>query len=87
MSGWLDVVRDNVSFTSFANMRNLFGEVPFLSLFSAAASTASFHQNTGVLDFVNPKIGTYGVTPNGNGGEQAERRACGFGNGSDLIKA
>lgn len=27
-----------------------------------------YHVNAGVLRFVNPKIGTYGVTPNGNGG-------------------
>lgn len=75
MSGWLDVMRDNVSFETIANMRNLFGQVPFLSLFSAAASTASFHTNAGVLEFVNLRIGTYGVTPNGNGGEQTQRLA------------
>lgn len=68
MSGWLDVVRDNVSLNSLTSMRNLLGQMPFLSLFSAAASTASLHDNGGVLEFVNPKIGTYGVTPNGNGG-------------------
>lgn len=27
-----------------------------------------WHRNVGVLKYVNPKIGTYGVTPNGNGG-------------------
>lgn len=29
---------------------------------------ASYHENAGVLQYVNPKIGTYGITPNGNGG-------------------
>jgi hypothetical protein len=29
---------------------------------------ASHHANAGVLQYVNPKIGTYGITPNGNGG-------------------
>jgi putative alpha-1,2-mannosidase len=28
----------------------------------------SFHNNAGVLQYVNPKIGTYGVLPNQNGG-------------------
>ncbi|KAK2764484.1 hypothetical protein FQN54_009179 [Arachnomyces sp. PD_36] len=27
-----------------------------------------YHENAGVLKYVNPLIGTYGVTPNGNGG-------------------
>ncbi|KAK4505215.1 hypothetical protein PRZ48_003178 [Zasmidium cellare] len=31
-------------------------------------STGNWHDGAGVLQFVNPKIGTYGVTPNGNGG-------------------
>ncbi|KAF2165054.1 glycoside hydrolase family 92 protein [Zasmidium cellare ATCC 36951] len=38
---------------------------------SASASgggSANWHDNVGVLEFVNPKIGTYGITPNGNGG-------------------
>lgn len=29
---------------------------------------SGYHRNAGVLKYVNPKIGTYGVTPNGNGG-------------------
>ncbi|TKA74626.1 hypothetical protein B0A55_05971, partial [Friedmanniomyces simplex] len=32
------------------------------------AVAASYHDNAGVLQYVNPKIGTYGLTPNGNGG-------------------
>lgn len=32
------------------------------------AYAASYHGNAGVLQYVNPRIGTYGVTPNGNGG-------------------
>jgi putative alpha-1,2-mannosidase len=35
--------------------------------FSPHASQ-SYHDNAGVLRYVNPKIGTSGVTPNGNGG-------------------
>ncbi|KAK3670398.1 hypothetical protein LTR78_009751 [Recurvomyces mirabilis] len=31
-------------------------------------ATSSYHDNAGVLQYVNPKIGTYGITPNGNGG-------------------
>jgi putative alpha-1,2-mannosidase len=31
-------------------------------------AVASHHDGAGVLRHVNPKIGTYGVTPNGNGG-------------------
>lgn len=33
-----------------------------------SAFTARYHDNAGVLRYVDPKIGTYGVTPNGNGG-------------------
>jgi len=29
---------------------------------------SSYHEDVGVLKFVNPLIGTYGTTPNGNGG-------------------
>ncbi|KAH9812635.1 hypothetical protein Tdes44962_MAKER05762 [Teratosphaeria destructans] len=39
----------------------------FTSLFTYNVA-ASYHDNTGVLRYVNPKIGTYGTTPNGNGG-------------------
>ncbi|KAI5358027.1 Putative alpha-1,2-mannosidase, six-hairpin glycosidase superfamily [Septoria linicola] len=35
---------------------------------SPAAREHDYHQNAGVLKYVDPKIGTYGVTPNGNGG-------------------
>lgn len=31
-------------------------------------SNGSYHNHAGVLDFVNPLIGTYGTTPDGNGG-------------------
>ncbi|OGE50915.1 hypothetical protein PENARI_c015G00559 [Penicillium arizonense] len=30
--------------------------------------STDYHENAGVLNFVNPLIGTYGTTPNGNGG-------------------
>lgn len=29
---------------------------------------SNYHENVGVLKYVNPKIGTSGITPNGNGG-------------------
>nr|POF11069.1 hypothetical protein CFP56_75588 [Quercus suber] len=32
------------------------------------ATTSPYHHDAGALRYVNPKIGTYGVTPNGNGG-------------------
>lgn len=35
---------------------------------SKVYSKPLYHENAGVLRFVNPKIGTYGITPNGNGG-------------------
>lgn len=52
----------------FSKMRSL-----FLATFAAATSYASspistYHTNPGVLQHVNPKIGTSGTTPNGNGG-------------------
>jgi len=47
-------------------MRGLCKYIPALSAPGIFAS--SYHDNTGVLRYVNPKIGTYGVTPNGNGG-------------------
>lgn len=34
----------------------------------AILSQEDYHAKAGVLKYVNPKIGTYGVTPNGNGG-------------------
>ena len=44
----------------------------YTNLFSwgakAVATPASYHHDAGVLRYVNPKIGTYGTTPNGNGG-------------------
>lgn len=64
MSGWLGAVKANVSFGSFMSF---FGQLPLSSIL-ATASTNSYHDNAGVLAIVNPKIGTYGVTPNGNGG-------------------
>ncbi|KAF7194337.1 putative glycosidase [Pseudocercospora fuligena] len=49
--------------------------VYFLHLYLFGSATAAvpfgrsgYHDNAGVLKYVNPKIGTYGVTPNGNGG-------------------
>ncbi|KAI1373953.1 glycoside hydrolase family 92 protein [Hypoxylon crocopeplum] len=31
-------------------------------------SSSTYHANAGVLQYVNPKIGTYGISPNDNGG-------------------
>ena len=44
--------------------------VPILATLSPFQLTyaRSYHEDIGVLRYVNPKIGTYGVTPNGNGG-------------------
>lgn len=44
-----------------------------LSCFDLATSVpspkkANYHGNAGVLQYVNPKIGTFGYSPNGNGG-------------------
>ncbi|KYG43659.1 glycoside hydrolase family 92 protein [Acidomyces richmondensis BFW] len=39
-----------------------------LPILSSILGTSSIHDNAGVLKYVNPKIGSYGVTPNGNGG-------------------
>lgn len=40
----------------------------YLTSLGSAAQAASYHDDIGVLKWVNPKVGTYGVTPNGNGG-------------------
>ncbi|KAI7370429.1 hypothetical protein KC354_g1281 [Hortaea werneckii] len=47
-------------------MRQLLPYLPALATAPALAKT--YHDDVGVLRYVNPKIGTYGVTPNGNGG-------------------
>ena len=47
-------------------MRQLLPYLPALATVPALAKT--YHDDAGVLRYVNPKIGTYGVTPNGNGG-------------------
>ncbi|CAI7592279.1 unnamed protein product [Penicillium glandicola] len=36
--------------------------------YSQPRKQTTYHSNAGVLRFVNPLIGTYGTTPNGNGG-------------------
>lgn len=48
--------------------------LPILSILGAVAAQpigqdkSIYHKNAGVLQYVNPMIGTYGTTPNGNGG-------------------
>jgi putative alpha-1,2-mannosidase len=37
-------------------------------LAALSQAAASYHEGAGVLQYVNPKIGTFGITPNGNGG-------------------
>lgn len=47
-------------------MRGLGTYTPALA--SLPLIIASYYENAGVLQYVNPRIGTYGTTPNGNGG-------------------
>ena len=47
-------------------MRPFFSSLLFTSL--ALGTATSYHENAGVLQYVNPKIGTFGYSPNGNGG-------------------
>ncbi|RMX77139.1 hypothetical protein D0869_10108 [Hortaea werneckii] len=47
-------------------MRQLLPYLPALATVPVLAKT--YHDDAGVLQYVNPKIGTYGITPNGNGG-------------------
>jgi putative alpha-1,2-mannosidase len=43
--------------------------LPLLGLLAIVMpAAASYHEGTGILRYVDPKIGTNGVTPNGNGG-------------------
>ena len=49
------------------SMRDSLFSVSLPSLSSLSAQ-ASYHKDAGVLQYVNPKIGTYGITANGNGG-------------------
>ena len=35
---------------------------------NTSGRSSNYHENAGVLSYVNPLIGTYGTTPNGNGG-------------------
>lgn len=63
-----NVLSENVSSTLIATMRDALLPISLLSLFSVSTQTTAYHHDAGVLRFVNPKIGTYGLTPNGNGG-------------------
>jgi putative alpha-1,2-mannosidase len=63
-----DVLRLNDASGYYASMRNLLTSSAVFSLLSFSSWATSYHDNVGVLQYVNPKIGTYGVTPNGNGG-------------------
>ena len=64
----VDAFRGNISSNPLAGMKEVVQQFPLLYLLSATTSQTSYHDSAGVLKFVNPKIGTYGLTPNGNGG-------------------
>jgi hypothetical protein len=61
-----DVLTTYFSFAYFTKMRDSMLPVSLLSIFTLS-DASSYHSNVGVLRFVNPFIGTEGVTPNGNG--------------------
>ena len=52
----------------YSKMRSLGLAALALSSPTSPSSKPSYHSNAGILQYVNPKIGTSGVTPNGNGG-------------------
>jgi putative alpha-1,2-mannosidase len=58
----LDVLLDH----SYGKMRSL--GLAALALTTTTPPPHSYHSNPRNLQYVNPKIGTSGVTPNGNGG-------------------
>lgn len=66
-------MRDGIDFLD-ALLHNYPSKMRSLGLAALTATTytinpsTSYHQNAGVLRHVNPKIGTSGITPNGNGG-------------------
>jgi len=53
-----------------ASMRSLLlaGSAALFSSSLVSSSDPDYHQDAGVLQYVNPKIGTSGVEPNDNGG-------------------
>ena len=59
---------DPLSSRLYSKMRSLGLAALALSSPTSPPSKHSYHDNAGVLQYVNPKIGTSGVTPNGNGG-------------------
>jgi hypothetical protein len=68
MSAFQHVLTSTFSSEYVSNMREMLSSFSLLSFLSLSVQAASYHQNAGVLQHVNPKIGTYGLTPNGNGG-------------------
>jgi len=52
----------------YSKMRSLGLAALALSPLTFPSQKLPYHSNAGVLQYVNPKIGTSGVTPNGNGG-------------------
>ena len=68
MSVLLQYASSNFSWDYFMNMRDFVLPASLFSLLATTSCASSYHDNAGVLRYVNPKIGTYGVTPNGNGG-------------------
>ena len=55
------------SFTTYGLLYMMLAYLVHVLLFTAP-SRGGYHDNAGVLRYVNPKIGTYGISPNGNGG-------------------
>lgn len=70
MSAVLESLKSNFSYNYLVNMRDLLLPASLLSFLSTTAYATSYHENVGVLQHVNPKIGTYGLfgDPNNNGG-------------------
>jgi len=59
---------DPLSSRLYSKMRSLGLAALALSSPISPPSNPSYHSNAGILQYVKPKIGTSGVTPNGNGG-------------------
>jgi putative alpha-1,2-mannosidase len=56
------------SFMILSGMFTLFVYLVHFFFAGTSEASTSYHDDIGVLRWVDPRIGTYGVTPNGNGG-------------------
>ncbi len=68
MTVFRNFLTSNASLGYIASMRNLLSLPSLFSILPLTTYASSYHDNVGNLQYVNPKIGTYGITPNGNGG-------------------